>query len=219
MECIKKNTAIFLHTLCIFVCYVSNEHDDDMALNTKQRQKCINRFLFQFFIRIFTRLTEDISVALFIWFSSHTPKNWLSRYASSVIHWNVYVFVCAFFSRSTMNENVCPSAPNSISIFYWLHQNLISRIAFELHLRMKYTFDTGIYRSIVNIQLNSIKMAQVFAPVFNSLKCHNGFASHSFDHTAICEYNSFDISPRVFNSLNWIYLSDNFFFGFWHTYL
>lgn len=121
MECIKKNTAIFLHTLCIFVCYVSNEHDDDMALNTKQRQKCINRFLFQFFIRIFTRLTEDISVALFIWFSSHTPKNWLSRYASSVIHWNVYVFVCAFFFPVDNEWKRVPKRPE-----FYLHFLLAS---------------------------------------------------------------------------------------------
>lgn len=166
------------------LCYVSNEHDDDMHVSTKERQKCINRFLFQFFSSS-SESSHDadwrqLSFGVFFLslspdFKSRTPKNWLSRYASSVIHWNILCIcmcVCFFYSMRQQQTNACVQI---LSLFP-LASSEFNKPEFqlELHLKnervnewMKHTFDTAEYIRLYcqHIQSNSIKMVQVFAPI------------------------------------------------------
>lgn len=247
----RKKIQLFLHTLCCCLCvcfrlcYVSNGHDDDMDVSTKERQKCINRFLFRFYfssffsIRIFTRrwLKTSLFVNFFLfhsWFQIAHTKELIKS-----IRWFRYPlkYICMYFFFSSLLcvSNELKFVPE-FYLFFPLASSEFNSPNFNWNCiwRMNewnthtHTFDTAgyIWLYCQHIQPNSIKMAQVFAPIYSiPSKWYNGFSfSSSTFHliTALQLYNTIQLMFRrvwariQFTKLNLSY-KIFFFWTFWHN--
>lgn len=139
----QKKIQLFLHTLCyLYVLYIV------LCVQWAwRRHGCRHKRAPEMHKSVFVPIFSSLEYShdadwryLSVWmffslspdFESGTPKNWLSRYGSSVIHWNI----CIYMFFSSMRQQRIKACARSLSLFP-LASSEFNKPEFQLELHLK----------------------------------------------------------------------------------